>query len=283
MKHLLISCLSILFLMLVSTNSGTAQDEKLIVEGAIVLENNDDSNPVAGTIRWTGTDFEGFDGSNWLSLTCCDSGGPTDCDGNTYATVTIGSQTWFAENLKATCYNDGSPIPFLADNTEWAAAGTNATDGFTFFDYATNDAVGYGGYYNWYVVDVTSNGGKNVCPIGWHVPSYAEFEILKTELNGASSTDIAGGRAKSNSSNWLQPNLGQFDSGFLAEPFGSHTSSTPFSPAFSQSAYFYTTDVWVNDPDLPHAYWFSNSTERFRRIQFSSGKGTGVCIRCLKD
>jgi len=40
-----------------------AQDEKLIIEGAVVLSNNDDPNPVAGTIRWTGDDFEGFDGT----------------------------------------------------------------------------------------------------------------------------------------------------------------------------------------------------------------------------
>ena len=41
--------------------------EKLDVKGAIKLGSN--TNTQAGTIRWSGTDFEGYDGTNWLSLT----------------------------------------------------------------------------------------------------------------------------------------------------------------------------------------------------------------------
>ena len=277
MKYLLFG-----FISLFTVSIGFSQDEKLVVEGGIVLDNNDDLNPIAGTIRWTGSDFEGFDGTNWLSLTCCDSNTVTDCDGNSYNTVTIGDQTWFAENLQATCYNDGSPIPFLADNTAWAGAGANASDGFTFNNFASSNSTGYGGYYNWYVVDSASNGGKNACPVGWHVPSFSEFEILKAELNSMSPTDIAGGRAKSNSSNWTPPNVGAFDSGFLAEPYDRVTPSGSFAP-IGGSAYFYTTDVWINDPTFPHAYWFFSESEQFRRVQFNDGKGTGTCIRCLKD
>jgi len=277
MKYLL-TCFICLFTLTISFS----QNEKMVVRGAIVIENNDDANPVAGTIRWTGTDFEGFDGTDWISLTCCNPDGPTDCDGNTYSTVTIGTQTWFAENLQATCYNDGSPIPFKANSTEWQAAASNGSDGFTFSQYATTNSSGNGGYYNWYVVDQASNGGKNACPIGWHVPSTAEYEILKSYLNGVSPTDIAGGRAKSNSANWNSPNLGTFDSGFLGEPFDRVTDSGSFAPV-GNSAYFYTTDVWVNDPNYPHAYWFKHDVETFRRVQFTDGKGTGTCIRCLKD
>lgn len=61
-----------LFLLTI-THIVTAQNEKLIVEGAIVIADNEETNPIAGTIRWTGQDFEGFDGATWRSLTCgCD-------------------------------------------------------------------------------------------------------------------------------------------------------------------------------------------------------------------
>jgi len=41
--------------------------QKLDVNGSIKLGNT--TTPEAGTIRWTGSDFEGYDGSVWMSLT----------------------------------------------------------------------------------------------------------------------------------------------------------------------------------------------------------------------
>lgn len=42
-------------------------NEKLSLDGAIQLGNTENLN--AGTIRWTGDDFEGYNGSSWVSLT----------------------------------------------------------------------------------------------------------------------------------------------------------------------------------------------------------------------
>lgn len=60
----------ILFLICTSISQiAFTQGEKLEVEGAIIISDNEDPSPAAGTIRWTGQDFEGFDGTQWQSLT----------------------------------------------------------------------------------------------------------------------------------------------------------------------------------------------------------------------
>ncbi|MFH1845476.1 MAG: hypothetical protein ABIF77_20005, partial [bacterium] len=51
-------------------------NEMLQVVGAVNIGNTTDSN--AGTIRWTGTDFEGCFGPTWKSLTAVGSGADTD-------------------------------------------------------------------------------------------------------------------------------------------------------------------------------------------------------------
>jgi len=49
---------------------GTANPaEQLEVAGRIVVADSTNTSPKAGTIRWTGKDFEGYDGYQWSSLT----------------------------------------------------------------------------------------------------------------------------------------------------------------------------------------------------------------------
>ena len=125
-----------------------------------------------------------------------DIGTVTDIENNIYKTVKIGDQWWMAENLKTTKYNDGTEIPLVTDFTIWRALTTGA-----YTDYAgtPSNSTSYGRLYNWYTVDnnaatmVASNGGKNVCPAGWHIPSNDEWITLTTYLGGAV---VAGGKLK---------------------------------------------------------------------------------------
>jgi hypothetical protein len=57
----------------------TSPQERLDVDGGVRIGNSTGTN--AGTIRWTGTDFEGYNGVQWVSLT------------STGSTTVIGSQT----------------------------------------------------------------------------------------------------------------------------------------------------------------------------------------------
>lgn len=112
-------------------------------------------------------------------------------DGHTYKTVTIGTQTWMAENLNYkmdgticpsdsyckthTChqysgyrnyeYDHCSPLP---DTTVWSVAGC---------------------YYR-------SESALSACPNGWHLPSLDEWKILFEAVGG---TDVAGKMLKASS------------------------------------------------------------------------------------
>jgi len=55
-----------------------------------------------------------------------DPGSLTDIDGNVYPSVKIGDQVWMAENLAVSRYNDGTVIPNVTNNTEWANLTTGA-------------------------------------------------------------------------------------------------------------------------------------------------------------
>ena len=127
-----------------------------------------------------------------------------DVEGTFYQTVEIGDQVWMAENLRTRKYNDGSDIPLVTDNTDW--------DNLTSPAYAwySNDSATYadpyGALYNWYAVDPGSNGGKNICPTGWHVPTVDEVVILEDLLGGG---DVAGGKMKeAGLDHWDSPNTG---------------------------------------------------------------------------
>jgi hypothetical protein len=97
-----------------------------------------------------------------------------DIDGNVYRTVIIGEQTWMAENLKTTKYNDGTDIPIVTDGT-WDDLSTGA---YCWYDDTPDNKDTYGALYNWNTV----NTGK-LCPVGWHVPTEEEWEVLHKYLN----------------------------------------------------------------------------------------------------
>lgn len=136
-----------------------------------------------------------------------------DQDGNEYKTVTIGTQTWMAENLRTTKYRDGSAIPNVTDNTAW----TNLTTGaYCNYNSTTNtDTIAtYGRLYNWYAA--TNN--RNIAPEGWHLPTETEWRTLIDYLGN----NVAGGKMKeTGTTHWLSPNTGATnESGFTALPSG---------------------------------------------------------------
>jgi len=101
----------------------------------------------------------------------------TDIDGNEYNTVQIGDQCWMKENLKTTTFSNGVSIPNIQDSLSWISLTTGA---YVWYNNDTTWKDIYGALYNWYTV-IDSN---NICPSGWHVPSYEEWTSLTDFIGG---------------------------------------------------------------------------------------------------
>ena len=195
-----------------------------------------------------------------------------DQEGNVYKTVTIGTQTWMAENLRTTSYNDGTPIPNVISNDKWIDLTTGA---FCNYNNTNNiDSIAtYGRLYNWFAV----NTGK-LAPLGWHVPTDNEWAILINYLGGE---DIAGSKLKETGiSHWQSPNVGaNNESGFTALPGGYRSA---VDGVFDKLGYFgswwSTSENLFNDAGRRFVPNYESSIWRFYL-----SKTMGNSIRCVKD
>lgn len=242
-----------------------SQEEQLEVEGAVQIANSQDPTPDPGTIRWTGLDFQGWNGVEWLSLTgaSLSYGSVNDIDGNNYKTFVIGTQEWMVRNLKTTRYNDGASIPFVSSNSAWE----NTTSGaYSFPDNNPNNNAAYGKLYNQYTVDT----GK-LCPNGWHIPTLADFQSVLTSFLGPN----AGGNMKETGTTFFKsPNTGATNSHNFSARGAGYRNLIGSYFRFREEATFWTT---FNRHAIGVSYDKANYSTS------SSPKQSGYSVRCLKD
>ena len=203
------------------------------------------------------------------------SGTVTDIDGNIYNTVTIGTQVWMTENLKTTKYCDGTVIQLVTDNKAWSNL---TTYGYCWFNNNKDTyKATYGALYNGYVTDAASNGGKNVCPTGWHVPSDAEWTILTDYLGGES---VAGLKLKeTGSTHWSSLDTrANNKTGFTALPGGYRINNGLFS---GLGDYCY---LWSSTKSSTMNVWYRLMVYNYIIVyRYSSIKLSGFSVRCLQD
>ena len=200
-----------------------------------------------------------------------------DVDNNVYNTVSIGTQCWTKENLKVTKYNDGiSIIPDGTTSAYWGSLGAGAR---AVYSSVTGYASTYGYLYNWYAAAgiITSGGSstKNICPLGWHVPTDMDWIDLTNYLG-----TNAGGQLKS-MTNWQAPNIGATDqSGFSALPGGFRSGTGNFS-SIIYSAFFWSSTENVLDNTKA---WYRDLGFSYGNInRYEENKAVGASVRCLKD
>jgi uncharacterized protein (TIGR02145 family) len=192
-----------------------------------------------------------------------------DIDGNTYKTVSIGTQVWMAENLKTTRYNDNTLIPLVTDNTTWDHL---ITPGYCWYN---NDAStfksDYGALYNWYTIAT----GK-LCPSGWHVPTDLQWSEMATYLGGAI---LAGDKLKEEGeAHWTILNSGATnESGFTALPGGGRIDGS--------FVYIETSGAWWSATayDAENAFCRELDNDIDELLEGYLAKSQGFSVRCIQD
>jgi uncharacterized protein (TIGR02145 family) len=201
-------------------------------------------------------------------------------DGKDYDVIQIADQCWMAQNL-----NVGNKI-----------SGTyNQTDNLSIEKYCYNDLETncdtYGGLYQWGETIQYLNGSSNfnnwyfpptgnvqgICPEGWHLPRYSEWNFLKTFLGGY---ETAGGKMKeAGTIHWALPNTGATNmSGFNGLPGGCRESGYFYS--LSDETFFWSIEECGCGEE---AFSYSLRYDFGSLFYHNLYKIKGISIRCLKN
>jgi len=162
-------------------------------------------------------------------------------------------------------FYDGSPIPTLTDSLidsseKYYAVKMNEKD---------NESV----YYNWHAIQT----GK-LCPVGWHVPTDEEWDIMIQHLGGV---DIAGGKLKEcGTHNWHEPNVDATNvCNFSAKATGFFGEK--LAQSIKTGCIWWTASPYENNPSFAWTRCIYNSESVIYRA--SAPKKLGFAVRCMKN
>ncbi|MCX6281345.1 MAG: T9SS type A sorting domain-containing protein [Bacteroidetes bacterium] len=204
-----------------------------------------------------------------------------DADGHSYGTI----------NIKKLTAGKSPAIDTLVFMGENLNVGTQVTMGHgqlnndtieknCYDDDSTNCNI-YGGIYQWNEVMqyTTMNGSQGICPDGWHVPTYDEFENFIN--NYAGGFMIAGSNMKEvGDAHWYYNADATDSTGFTALPAG----GADYYTTHSYMSLHWLTDYWSSTQ-----YQYDNTKAYFLQLQ-STGAGDqydrkelGLSVRCVHN
>jgi len=195
-----------------------------------------------------------------------------DYEGNIYNTVRLGNQEWMNRNLETNYFSNGDKIkttdpPNLNIEQEdkpvyqWAAGYSNQV--------IPND---YGRLYTWY----TATDSRNLCPMGWHLPSLDEWNELLVHVGG--DTVLVG---ELRHYYWKYNNPG-----YEGATEGSFCARKPgFRSANGKLERRSYVSYWWSGAEASsvkvYTIYCGDDTERVRL--FERNKKNGYSVRCVKD
>lgn len=167
-------------------------------------------------------------------------------DGKVYKTIKIGSQTWMAENLNyktedSRCYDDKE-----------------------------ENCKKYGLLYTW-------DDAIKACPVGWHLPSRKDYEMLYGFFGGLFAT----GKKLKSKSGWKNNGNGSDAYGFSALPAGERISfgKAKYGAEGDKAVFWTSTEYYVDCSYFMMLYSQSNSAD----MSWYMDKDNGFSVRCIMN
>jgi uncharacterized protein (TIGR02145 family) len=206
--------------------------------------------------------------------------GVMDQDYNYYNIVTIGTQTWMAENL-----NTGRQVFSSSESSD-----NGIIEKYCYNNNKSNCEI-YGGLYTWpeamnYLAPDTGKIGttRGVCPVGWHIPTGSEWLTLKTYLDPQAGAALK----ETGFAHWESPNLGATNiTNFTALGAGGYFVNDclrPYENEFSelgQITNFLSSETRLDFPGYAFSVFMTNGSTELRLGM--DGFCTGDSVRCIKD
>ena len=201
-------------------------------------------------------------------------GTTADIDGNIYKTITIGTQTWMAQNLRTTHYRNGEPIIQIIDGRGWY--NTTSSAYCNYWNINNDDTIAMiGRLYNAYSI----SDSRQIAPTGWHISTRAEWETLINFLGGMSAARLK--LKESGTTHWGAPNTGATnESGFTALPGGFRVGDQ-FMNLGCEGVWCFSD---LGSGNLITGYFLKLSfIENYIGIYPGQDYSDGYSVRCVKD
>ncbi len=245
--------------------------------------------------------FQIFLEGDWHDIFCPEEpwqcGDPYEYNDYDYATVKIGDQCWFAEDLKTTKFNDGTDIPHGESDEDWEAQSDAEEPAYCWHSNDESLSSLYGALYNHYTIYT-----EKLCPEGWRVATdddWKELEMFagmsESEANGTGyrGTDEAkklkACRQRehphdecdiSEHPRWNSHHsaYGIDEFGFAGLPGGYRMSSGTFYWLGSQGQWWSPQEGTTTSGRMRRLHRYYDDIQRSTKV-----KGQGLLIRCIQN
>lgn len=186
---------------------------------------------------------------------------------NEVPTIIIGTQVWMKYNLDLEVYQDGTNI----ERANLAFSRSVVLPSWCYYNYDIANDITYGKLYNGYAV----NDSRNICPVGFRIPTRADFNTLISFLG----TNAGGKLKEAGLSHWASPNTGATNSsGFTGLP-GGYMGDAGSSSNITLQGYFWTS---TSNGSTNYIRYLRSGDALFTESTAFVLAG-GASVRCIKN